>query len=256
MVEFHCRNNMLFWIILAVVFPVLIILIMGYPRVAFPRKASVEGLENPAAVQAYDQIMRWPQFRFLRRMILGELKKHKPKGIIVDVGCGPGYLITVIGKSFPQLRIIGVDIAEEMIQVATHNLSSLGFGERVRFRQGNVQKLPFEDNTVDLAVTTFSLHHWRDPKQALQEIYRVLKPGGQLLIFDLRRDGRRLFYWLLRFAQTFVVPAALRRINEPIGSALSSYTPVESEALLSGTLFQQWRIKPGFGLMFIWGRKG
>ena len=69
--------------------------------------------------------------------------------------------------------------------------------------------------------STVSLHHWQNPKQALQELYRVLRPEGQVLIFDLRRDGRKFFYWLLRFAQTFVVPVALRRISEPIGSALS-----------------------------------
>lgn len=247
---------MLIWITSAVAFLVLIILILGYRRVTCLRKARVEGIEDPSVAQAYDRINRWPQFKFLRRMIVGELKKHHPKGIMVDVGCGPAYLVAVIAKSFPHLPIIGVDIAEEMMQVATHNLSSLGFNEQVEFRQGDVQALPFEDNAVDFVVSTLSLHHWQDPKRALQEIYRVLKPEGQFLIFDLRRDGRRFFYWLLRFAQTFVVPAALRRINEPIGSALSIYTPVESEALLSGTPFQQRRIKPGLGWIFVWGRKG
>jgi len=78
----------------------------------------------------------------------------------------------------------------------------------------------------------------------------------RLLIFDLRRDARRFFYWLLRFAQTFVVPAAIRSVNEPTGSARSSYTPVEAEALLARTPFQRWTIKPGSGWMFIWGHKG
>jgi len=247
---------MVIWIILAITFLVLIITILGYPRVTFPRQLSVEGVENPEAVQAYDRISRWPQFKLMRRMIVSELKKNHPNGIIVDVGCGPGYLVAVITRELPHLHIIGVDIAEKMIEVATHNLSSLGLSEHVEFRQGDVQKLPFEDNAVDFVVSTLSLHHWSDPKQALQEIYRVLKPEGQFLLFDLRRDSRRLFYWLLRFAQRFVVPAALRRINEPIGSALSSYTPVELEALLSETSFQKWRIKPGIGWMFVWGCKG
>ena len=74
----------------------------------------------------------------------------------------------------------------------------------------------------DTVVSTLSLHHWPDPKQALEEIHRVLKPGGQFLIFDLRRDARRFVYWLLRFAKIFVVPAAIRRVNEPVGSALAS----------------------------------
>ncbi len=246
---------MLIWIILANAFRTIIISILGYCRVTPSRKTSVEGLEDPALAAAYGRVNRWPQFRFVRRMIAGELKKHNPDGIMVDVGCGPGYLVADIARAFPRLHVIGVDIAEEMIQIAADNLSSLGFNERVSFRQGDVQGLPFEDNAADFVVSTLSLHHWPNPKEALEEIHRVLRPGGQFLIFDLRRDARRGFYWLLGFAKTFVVPAAIRRVNEPVGSALSSYTPVESAAFLAGLPFQQWRIKPGPGWMFLWGCK-
>ena len=246
---------MLIWIILANAFRTIIMSVFGYRRVNLPRRAGIEGLEDPAVVKAYDRINQWPQFRLLRRMIAGELKKHHPNGLMVDIGCGPGYLVADIAKAFPHLYTVGVDISEEMMQITTHNLRSLGISERVSFQQGAVQKLPFEDNTADFVVSTLSLHHWPDPKQALEEVHRVLRPGGQFLIFDLRRDARRVFYWLLGFAKTFVVPAAIRRVNEPVGSALSSYTLLESEALLSGTPFQQLKIKPGLGWMFLWGCK-
>lgn len=243
------------WIILAIVLVALAISIRGYFRVGFARKAGIEGVEDFAASQAYDRISQMPQFRFLRRMIVRELRKHNPNGTIVDAGCGPGYLVEAIAKSFPELHIIGVDISEEMMQVATLNLSSPGTGNRVEFRKGDVQKLPLEDNSVDFVVSTLSLHHWQHPEKALHEIHRALKPGGQFFIFDIRRDSRRFFYWLLCFARTVVVPAALRRINEPVGSLLAGYTPAEVEALLSGTPFRQWNIKPGFGWISVWGRK-
>lgn len=244
------------WITFALAFLLGTFLVIGCHRVSILRRASLEGIEDDEAVKAYNRISRWPQFRLLRRMIVGEIRTYHPDGIMVDVGCGPGYLVSSIAKSLPRLHIIGVDIADEMVRLSTRNISSLGFNGRVEFRQGDIQELPFEDNSVDFVVSTLSLHHWSEPKQALQEIYRVLKPGGQFLIFDLRRDARRLFYWLLGFAQRFVVPAAIRRISEPTGSARSSYTPVEAEALLSKMPLQQHRIKPGFGWMFIWGRKG
>jgi ubiquinone/menaquinone biosynthesis C-methylase UbiE len=243
------------WVVLLVAALLLFLLIVGFSRLAPPRQASAEGIDSPEAVQAYNRISRWPQFRVLRWMIIGEIGKHRPEGLLVDAGCGPGYLVAGMAKSFPHLRIIGVDIAEEMIQAATANLSSQGFSQRVEFRQGDVKELPFNDDSVDFVVSTLSLHHWLAPEQALQEIHRILKPGGQFLIFDLRRDAYRFFYWLLKFAMTFVVPSVLRHINEPLGSALSSYTIAESATLLSKTQFQQRKIKSGFGWMFLWGRK-
>jgi len=245
----------LIWVISAVICLVLTVSILGCRRVHIARCVSAEGIESDEVVEAYDKISRWPQFRLLRHMIVAELKKHRPNGILVDVGCGPGYLVAIIEKSFPHLRIVGVDIAEEMIQLATSKLSSPSSSGRLEFRQGAVQRLPFQDDAVEFVVSTLSLHHWQNSKQALKEIYRVLKPEGQFLLFDLRRDSRRLFYWLLRFAQTFVVPAPLRRINEPTGSVLSSYTPAELEALLCETSFQEWKVKPGLGWIFVWGRK-
>jgi len=245
------------WILIALAIPFLVViaLVFGWRRVDISRQVSREGIEDDKAAQAYNRISRWPQFRFLRRMIVGEIRRYHLDGIIVDVGCGPGYLVADIAQTLPQLRIIGVDIAEEMIQLANRNISSLGLGERVEFRRGDVQKLPLEDNSADFVVSTLSLHHWSKPQEALEEIHRILKPRGQFLVFDLRRDARRLFYWLLHFAQRFVVPAALRNISEPTGSARSSYIPVEVEAIFSKTPFEQRKIKQGFGWMFIWGRK-
>jgi len=169
------------------------VLILGFTCVKLPRQTGFEGIESPEVVQAYDHVSRWPQFKVLRRIIVGELKKYHPKGILVDVGCGPGYLVAVIARAFPGLRITGSDISEEMTAKATRNLAALGFGDRVEFRQGDVQKLPFEDSSVDFVISTLSLHHWSGPPRAFREIHRVLKPGGQFLVFDLRRDCRRFF---------------------------------------------------------------
>jgi ubiquinone/menaquinone biosynthesis C-methylase UbiE len=244
------------WVILAVVLLILITLSVGWRHLNVPRKISPEGLEDDEVVLAYDKISRWPQFKLIRWFIVTELKRHNPQGILADIGCGPGYLITNMAKSLPHLSIIGVDISQKMVQKAALNLSSLRLVEKVSFRQGDIQNLPFEINSLDFVVSTFSLHHWSEPKQAVHEIYRVLKPGGQFLIFDLRRDSRLLVYWIIKFAQRFVMPSVMKRANEPTGSLLASYTPVELESFLSRTSFQQRKIKPGFGWVSVWGCKG
>lgn len=99
-------------------------------------------------------------------MIVGRLKNHCPKGVLVDIGCGPGHRLASFTEALPHLRVIGVDIAEDMIQRATNKLSSLGFNEHVEFRQGDAAKLPFQDGTVDFVVTTLSLHHCKMHKKS------------------------------------------------------------------------------------------
>jgi ubiquinone/menaquinone biosynthesis C-methylase UbiE len=243
------------WIVAAIILLILVLLIIGLQRRHIARKVSFVGIEDDESVQAYDKISRWPQFEALRRLVVNELKKYKLTGVIADIGCGPGYLIAKLAHSLPEVSIIGVDISEEMVQKATQNLSALGFADRVSFRKGDIEALPFDTNLLDFAISTLSLHHWLDPRQALKEINRVLKPGGQFLIFDVRRDSWRFVYWLIRFVQMFIIPRAMGRINEPTNSLLAGYTPVEMKALLSATPFKQYRIKLGIGWLFIWGQK-
>jgi ubiquinone/menaquinone biosynthesis C-methylase UbiE len=234
---------------------VILAVVIGARRVEFARKPGFEGIEDPDVAEAYDRISGWPQFALLRRMILWRLWKLHPAGRLADIGCGPGRLVTLIAQEDSSLQVIGVDTADEMIRTARANAAAMGLSERVEFRKGEVGALPFADGEIDFAVSTLSLHHWSDPAGGLAEISRVLRPGGELLLFDLRRDPRRFFYWLLNFAQAVVVPGALRRVKEPLGSLLASYTPAEMPGILGESPFKEWEVEAGLGWMFILAKK-
>lgn len=243
-------------IILILVGLAVLVSALALGRMHPPRSAGLRGIENPDTAFAYDRISNWPQFSILRRMVVARLVRCKPAGTLADIGCGPGHLGILIAEQFADLRVIGIDTAGEMVKAGTSKASSLGLEGRLEFRQGDVERLPLPDSSLDLAVSTLSLHHWSNPSGGLGEIYRVLSPGGRLLLFDLRRDSRRIFSWLLRFAQAMVVPQALRLANEPRGSLLASYTPAELQDLLSRSPFKEWRIEGGVGWLFVWATKG
>lgn len=246
-------------VLLAILLFLLAVLLLGMPRLSVPRRPSLEGIDDADVASAYDRISRMPQFRYLRHMFVAELKRHAPSGTLVDVGCGPGYLIQVIAGAFPGLDIMGVDISDEMVKLGAENMSRMGLSPQVAFRKGEAQGLPFGDNSVDFIVSTLSLHHWTDPMAAMDEFRRVLKPGGQFLVFDLRRDSRKLFYWLVLFAQNVALRlmslGAISRINEPTGSLLSSYTLKEAAEMLNGVKLSERDAKGGLGWLFLWGRK-
>jgi SAM-dependent methyltransferase len=100
----------------------------------------------------------------------------------LDVACGPGLL----AKAFaPHVReIVGVDLTPAMVEKAAAIARDSGLANE-SFEVANALRLPFEENAFDLVVTRLALHHMPDPRAAVREMARVLRPAGRLGIFDM-----------------------------------------------------------------------
>ena len=223
-------------------------------RMNIGRAPEKEGDQDAEAVLAYDRTGNWPPFRVMRRMVLRRLDKHRPQGALLDAGCGPGHLAIAIARKFPGVKVTGLDNNTYMLAAARRNLSRTAI-RTVSYLSGDVHRLPCEDGSFDFVVSTLSLHHWRDARRALAEVFRVLKPGGRLLLMDLRRDCARWWFYLLVLMQLLAVPAAIRRTNGAVGSFYASYTVAELEGLLGSVPFQDAAIEPAPGWMFALARK-
>ena len=106
---------------------------------------------------------------------------------VLDVGTGPGRVPLLIAERCPELIVEGLDLSEEMIGRAMKGAIGAGIGrERLRYRVGDVAALPYDDASVDLVVSSLSLHHWTDVPAGLAEVRRVLRPDGQAWIYDVR----------------------------------------------------------------------
>ena len=231
-----------------------LIAIFAISPMRIPHDSTREGVEDAAALQAYYRVSRWPIFTFERHIVLKALSEIKPKGQLLDVGCGPGYLVAQIKQKFRDVKIVGLDINELTLKNAKRAwLPDLYPG--LEFLTGDAQQLPFPDCSLDFIVSSLSLHHWSDAPGVFQEIFRTLKPRGNILIFDLRRDSPSYFYWALKIGQAFLAPESIRNINGAVGSFWAAYTPSEIEAIVLGIPIDNLRIKSGFGWMLISGNK-
>lgn len=229
----------------------ILILIFGLPRKKSDRKPSMEGIDNPDVAKAFERMSNLLPFKLLRKKVISQIKKHNPLGKLIDVGCGTGNLIIQIARELPELDLVGIDISTEILEYAKNRALKEKLEKTIEFKTGTVEKLPFPDKTVDFIVSMFSLHHWINPTKAFEEIVRVLKDNGTGLIFDFRRDSRKLFYGFLTFITKIVAPKALKRVKEPLGSIQASFTPEEVRNLLSQINIQNIQIKPFLAWMFI-----
>ncbi len=112
-------------------------------------------------------------------------------GNILDIGTGPGRLPIEIAKQIENVKVFGIDLSQDMIKIAKRNADKEGVGDRVEFRVGSAYNTGFEDNSIDLVVSTGTIHHLSKPLTAFNEIYRILRRGGEAWLFDGRKDATR-----------------------------------------------------------------
>lgn len=102
---------------------------------------------------------------------------------IVDLGAGEGVLAQLLARRARQVYCI--DNSPRMVEVGAELARTHGY-ENLKYQLGDIEDVPLAEATVDLALLSQALHHAEHPRQALAEAFRVLRPGGQLLVLDLQ----------------------------------------------------------------------
>ena len=105
------------------------------------------------------------------------------EGRLLDVGSGPGRLLREIKEYAPQLELHGLDISKAMLKIAWKRLST-----DVLLKQGNIIKTDYPSDYFDCIVSSGSFYNWDDPVEALNEIYRILKPGQTAYIYETTKE--------------------------------------------------------------------
>ncbi|MEW6094265.1 MAG: class I SAM-dependent methyltransferase [Chloroflexota bacterium] len=136
------------------------------------------------AARLYDNLTQTRAIQVMYSEVARELTGRLDHGRLLDIGTGPGHLLHEIHRLRPSLELFGLDISEAMISLARRNLG----GIPVDLRQGNIRKTDYADGFFDLITSTGSFYLWDEPVECLNEIHRILKPGGAACIYESYRD--------------------------------------------------------------------
>lgn len=154
---------------------------------------------------------------------MGDLSNKK----ILDVGSGTGTMAVMIKQAYPFAKVAGLDGDPEILEIARSKARSLGL--EIRFDQGMSFDLPYPNESFDVVLTTVMMHHLRrdDKQTTAREMYRVLRPGGQLFGADFAEPRSSFGKAIRPFTRRF----------ERVADNLDGFLPV----IFSETGFENYR---------------
>ena len=160
---------------------------------------------------------------------LHEYKRFGGKKVL-DVGCGNGYVLSRFANEGAETY--GVDLTPAAVELCRKRFAFMGLeGD---FRVGNAEALPFDDNTFDCVTSMGVLHHTPDTPRSVHEVFRVLKPGGRVILMFYHRNSV-LYRWRFPIVAALTGKSIQQLVNEVDGSGNPKgdvYTKREAAQLL------------------------
>jgi ubiquinone/menaquinone biosynthesis C-methylase UbiE len=141
------------------------------------KQKEIAFFDSHAAVDAYDVFTPESSLRLVSTCI--RLARLKPGARVADLGCGSGVFTNLLNKQ--GYRAVGLDLSPKLVALGRAKYPG------VEFQEGDVEHLPFPDDSLDGVLLSGLVHHLPDPSRCANEVYRVLKRGGKFAAFDPNR---------------------------------------------------------------------
>jgi ubiquinone/menaquinone biosynthesis C-methylase UbiE len=166
------------------------------------RVAEPEVMNDSAEVEAYSSAAAQSYLNAIDDTFVDHavrLVGKRERGRALDIGTGPGQIVLKLARRLTRWKFVGVDRSPNMIAQGVASLApAVELTGRVHFYVGDGNQLPFRDGSFDLVVCNSVLHHIAEPQKLLAEIVRLSKPGGAILLRDLRRPSRLAYPFHVR----------------------------------------------------------
>lgn len=190
-----------------------------------------EVMDRPEEAREYDAM---DHSSVIARFVADFLDAHGAGrgGELLDVGTGPARIPIALCRADRHFRILGVDLAGPMLDLARRNAAEAGLTDRIRFARGDAKNLPFPDGRFEAVVSNTIVHHIPDPAVALAEMVRLVGPGGTLMVRDLARPADEAALLALVDLHATSEPVAARNLFRD--SLRAALTLDEVEGIIQG----------------------
>jgi ubiquinone/menaquinone biosynthesis C-methylase UbiE len=156
-------------------------------QAALKRALEPEVMDTEEEARAYDAM----DHAAVNAAFCSDLLALKPDLITtLDVGTGTALIPIELCRRSPSARVVAVDLAASMLELAATNLERAGLNDSVKLERVDAKALPFDDGSFSSVISNSIVHHIPDPKPVLAEMLRVIRPGGWLFVRDLIRPAR------------------------------------------------------------------
>ncbi len=177
-----------------------------------------------------------------RKKVRKELENIHPE-IILDVATGTGDLAIELAK-LPVKKIIGIDIAAEMLEVGRVKVKNKGLDQLIELQVGDSEHIHFDDNHFDAVSVAFGVRNYENLSKGLKEMQRVLKPGGKVVILEFSKPAAFPMKNIYRFYFNHILPTIGKVVSK--NSSAYTYLPNSVAAFPEGDVFMEKMQQAGF----------
>lgn len=142
---------------------------------------------------------------YWRKRAIRELLEIKPE-IMLDVATGTADLAITANKFLKPKKIIGIDISEGMLNLGRQKIQKLGLQNVIELQTGDSEAINFPSSTFDAITVAFGVRNFEDLEKGLSEMFRVLKPGGKLVVLEFSKPRQQVFSGIYNLYMRIVAP--------------------------------------------------